>query len=129
MLILALFMINPAAIIQFFDKRGEFTALALAAFPILSVLVMFDLVQLILSAALRGAGNVRTVMYVRLLICMGYFVPISYILSNMHIQDTTLKFILVYGSFYVGNMFMNIVYISRLRGEEWKEASSIKGTV
>ena len=126
--IMIIFLYNSEWIIRFFDKNGEFTPMAKAAFPILSVLVWFDLVQLILSGTLRGAGNVRVVMFVRLLICVGYFVPFSYLLSQMHIQDTTLKFILIYGSFYVGNLLMNIVYISRLRGEEWK-ASSIKGTV
>jgi putative MATE family efflux protein len=126
--ILILFSLYPAPIIRFFDKHGEFTPLAAHAFPILSVLVFFDLIQLLLSGALRGSGNVKVVMYVRLVVCFGYFVPLSYLLSNMHIVDETLKFILVYGSFYFGNALMSIAYINRLRGEEWK-VQSIKGSL
>jgi len=31
-----------------------------------------------------------------------------------------LKFILLYGSFYIGNGLMSIVYIQRFRGHDWK---------
>ena len=124
-ILLLFFSLNPEPIIHFFDKKGEFTALAAHALPILSVLVSFDLVQLILSGALRGSGNVKVVMYVRLAICCGYFVPLSFLLSHLQV-DVTLKFILVYGSFYVGNAFMSIAYINRLRSEEWK-MPSLKG--
>ncbi len=125
--ILVCFSYNPAWIIQFFDKKGEFTALALHAFPIIGVLVFCDLVQLILSGALRGAGNVKVVMYTRLIVCFGYFIPLSFLLAQLEI-DRTLKFILVYGSFYVGNAFTSIAYINRLRGEEWK-MPSLKGSL
>lgn len=118
--ILLFFSWNPIPIIQFFDKKGEFTPLAAYAFPILSILVFFDLIQLILSGALRGAGNVHMVMWVRLLVCFGYFVPLSYLFSTMQFQSETLKFILIYGSFYFGNALMSIAYIGRLRGELWK---------
>lgn len=114
------FSVRPEPIIRFFDTKGEFTAMAAHAFPILSVLVFFDLIQLLLSGALRGAGNVKMVMYVRLFVCFGYFVPLSYLLSQLQLHDETLKFILVYGSFYLGNALMSIAYINRLRGQEWK---------
>lgn len=125
---LALFALNPASIIRFFDKKGEFTLLAVRAFPLISVLVLLDLVQLILAGALRGAGDVRTVMYTRVLICLGYFVPLSYLLSNMQMPSTFLKFVLIYSSFYVGNAIMSIIYINRLRNEAWK-VSSVEGNV
>ncbi len=127
-MVLVLFSWYSESIIRFFDKKGEFTSLAAHVFPIMSVLVFFDLIQLLLSGALRGAGNVRVVMYVRLAVCFGYFVPLSYLLAHLQIQDATLKFVLVYGSFYVGNMLMSIAYISRLRSEEWK-VPSLKGSV
>jgi putative MATE family efflux protein len=126
--VLITFSLYPEPIMRFFDKKGEFTPMAAHAFPILSVLVFFDLVQLLLSGALRGAGNVKVVMYVRLLVCFAYFVPLSYLLSHMNFQDETLKFILVYGSFYFGNALMSIAYINRLRSEEWK-MPALKGSV
>ncbi len=121
--ILILFSCWPGYIIQLFDKKGEFTELAARAFPLLSILAFFDLLQLILSGATRGTGNMRVVMNVRLLIVFCYFIPLSYFLSHLALQDQVLKFILVYGSFYLGNALMSIVYINRFRGEDWKTSS------
>jgi len=121
--ILILFSCWPERIIHLFDKKGEFTDLAARAFPILSILAFFDLLQLILSGAMRGTGNMRVVMTVRLVVVLCYFIPLSYFLSHLDMQDQTLKFILVYGSFYLGNALMSIVYINRFRGEDWKISS------
>jgi len=118
--ILLFFSLFPSSIMHLFDRKGEFSALAAQVFPILSVLVFFDLLQLILSGALRGASNVKTVMITRLAVCIGYFVPISYMLSNMHIENVALKFIFIYGSLYVGNALMSLVYIHRFRTDNWK---------
>lgn len=121
--ILIIISIWPRFFVQFFDRNGDFTDLAASALPILSVLVFFDLVQLILSGAMRGASNVKTVMMTRLLVCGLYFFPVSYMLSKMNFESLALKFILIYGSFYIGNALMSIVYINRFRGEDWKTKS------
>lgn len=118
--ILLLFSLNPTSIISFFDKKGDFTTLAATAFPYLSVLVVFDLLQLILAGALRGASNVRTVMFVRLAVVLLYFVPFSYALSHANIASQAVKFTLIYGAFYIGSGLMSIAYIYRFRGEKWK---------
>jgi len=118
--ILATFSYFSGSLLKIFDKSGDFTELTVKIFPILSVLVFFDLVQLILSGALRGAGDVKVVMWTRLAVCIGYFFPVSYFLTNLPIADPALKFLLIYGSFYVGNGLMSIVYINRLRGAKWK---------
>lgn len=110
----------PITFMQLFDKKGDFTHMAAAAFPLLSVLVFFDLVQLILAGALRGAGNVKTVLWVRLVICFGYFVPVSYIIAyHMPIENILLKFILIYGTFYSGNAIMSLIYIRKFRSGQW----------
>jgi MATE family multidrug resistance protein len=126
--ILVLFSLFTGTFIQFFDKKGEFSPMTIKVFPILSVLVFFDLLQLILSGALRGASNVKTVMWVRLIICGGYFVPVSYVLSKLPLENAALKFILIYGSFYIGNALMSLVYISRFRGNQWKAQSVLEDT-
>jgi putative MATE family efflux protein len=118
--ILALFSIFSGSLLKIFDKNGDFTELTVRIFPILSVLVFFDLLQLILSGALRGSGDVKIVMWTRLAICIGYFFPVSYFLAGLPIADPAIKFLLVYGSFYVGNGLMSIVYINRFRGPKWK---------
>ena len=121
LVILGFFIYKRAYIIGLFDRTGDFTHLAMRAFPILSVFLLFDLLQLILSGALRGAGNVRIVMIVRFVTCFCYFVPVSYLLSTWHFADESIKLILLYGSFYMGNALMSIWYIRRFRGESWKK--------
>lgn len=111
-------------IVALFDKKGEFTPLAVKAFPLISMLVICDIAQLILSGALRGAGNVKTVMLVRFAVCFGFFIPVSYIVSHLAIKDELLKFILIYGSFYLGNGLMSIAYIHRFRSTHWNKVSA-----
>jgi putative MATE family efflux protein len=118
--IFCLLMVSPKSIISLFDKKGEFTCLAAQAFPLLSVLMFFDLLQLVLSGALRGAGDVRVVMLTRLFICFGFFVPISWFFAHYPMQNEFLQFILVYGSFYVGSAIMSVIYIYRFRSGGWK---------
>lgn len=119
--LLGLFIYYRAYIINIFDKKGDFSGIAMQAFPVLSIFIIFDLVQLILSGALRGAGNVRIVMIVRLITCFAYFVPVSYALSQWKCENEALKLILLYGSFYLGNALMSIWYIRRFQSEHWKK--------
>ncbi|KIX85338.1 MATE family efflux transporter [Vermiphilus pyriformis] len=120
---LLLICCKPLVFLQIFDRTGDFAQMAARIFPVISVLVFFDLLQLILSGALRGSGNVNTVMLVRLAVCCGYFVPVSCIIWYLPITDLTLKFVLIYGSFYVGNALMSVIYINRFRTDEWKQLS------
>lgn len=117
--ILTIFYVWSDQLIYLFDKKGEFSPLVLKVLPFMSVLVIFDLLQLILAGALRGTGNMHTVMIARLIICLFYFVPCSYLFSSMNIESQALKFILIYGSFYIGNALMSILYIKRFRSEHW----------
>ncbi|MFT6765138.1 MAG: MATE family multidrug resistance protein [Alteromonas naphthalenivorans] len=116
----------PTSIIQIFDFKGEFTSFAAKAFPIISVLAFFDVLQLILAGALRGAANVRVVMWTRLIVCGLIFAPMAYGFSCLNTQNTVLKFILVYSSLYVCNAFMSLIYIKRFRQEAWKQ-KAVKG--
>lgn len=118
--ILALFALYPEFFIGMFDRKGSFTELAAYAFPFISVLGFFDLLQLILAGALRATGNVNLVMGVRFGIFAGFFIPLSYILAHMPFAHQGFKFVLIYSSFYVGNMFMSLIFIRRLSGQKWK---------
>ena len=120
-LILLVFSLWPSYFISFFDGKGKFTAFSARIFPFLSVLVFFDLLQLILAGALRGAANVKTVMFTRLAVCTLYFIPVSWAISKLPIENMALKFFLIYSSFYVGNGLMSIIYIMRFRGQQWKK--------
>jgi len=128
--ILLFFAIFSSQVAYLFDKKGDFSGLVTYIFPLLSALAFFDLLQVVLSGALRGAGNVKTVMLTRFLICFGYFIPLSYLLSQLPIQNQALKFLLIYGSLYIGNGFMTYIYINRFRGEQWKmHTHTIKGAL
>lgn len=119
--ILAFFSFNAHRIIPYFDHKTKFTAFSAGILPYLSMLAFFDVLQLILSGALRGASNVKIVMMVRVGTILCIFLPLSYVLSKIPMQDSMVKFFLIYSSFYVVNAIMSIMYVYRLRGEKWKE--------
>lgn len=121
--ILYLCSLWPDQIIRLFDFKGEFTNFAAKMFPIVSVLAFFDVLQLILSGALRGAANVQVVMWTRLLVCVGFFAPATYLISRVHTPHILIKAILMYSCLYIGNAIMGLIYIHRFRAEAWKRKS------
>lgn len=121
--ILFVFSLWPGFFIQLFDHKNKFTLFAAKIFPVLSVLVFCDLLQLVLSGAMRGAANVKMVMWVRLTICILFFAPASWVLSKLPIANSSLKFLLVYSTFYIGSGLMSILYIYRFRGDRWQHKS------
>lgn len=119
-IIVVIFCLFPGGFIRFFDQKGAFTEFSIQVFPLVSALVFLDVLQLVLSGALRGIGHVRLVMWSRFFICFGFFFPVSYILSHMHFSNEILKFVLIYGSFYIANGLMSLVYINKFRSDTWK---------
>lgn len=121
--VLAVFSCMPHTIIGLFDSKHVFTEFAANAFPFISVLVFFDVLQLTLAAALRGASNVRVVMLVRAASFILFFVPVSYGLSLLPLENMLIKFILIYSSFYITNGLMGVLYLYRFRSEGWKRVA------
>lgn len=119
--ILLIGSIWPYVIVRFYGCTGEMCYLVAAVFPSLSILVMFDLLQLILSGALRGAGDVQTVMVTRLIVIAGYFIPITYGIALLPLQTVASKMLVTYAAFLIGNGLMTIVYIIRLKQDHWKK--------
>lgn len=129
-LIMAMFMVGiilmigsiwPLWFVQFFDKQGQFGYLVAVIFPALSVLILIDLLQLILSAALRGAGDVNTVMFTRMFVIGCYFIPSTYVISSINFDQMVVKMLVTYAMFLMGNALMSIVYVYRLRQNHWKK--------
>lgn len=121
--ILLVFSLWPSFFISFFDHKAKFTDFAAKILPIMSVLVFFDLLQLILAGAMRGAANVRLVLYTRLGVMFLFFIPATLCISRFEFENSMLSFLLMYGAFYVGNGLMSIVYMWRFRGQRWKTKS------
>ncbi len=111
----------PSWFVTFFDKKSEFGHLVAIIFPALSVLILIDLLQLILSAALRGAGDVATVMWTRVIVISCYFIPATYVISWITFNAMVTKMLVTYAAFLVGNALMSVVYIYRLRQNHWKK--------
>lgn len=116
--------LHPHWFISFVDQRGDFGGLVAQIFPSLSILVFLDLLQLILSGALRGAGAVNIVMWTRICVIVGFFMPISYIISCIPMESVALKFFLIYGSFFLGNGLMSVLYIKWLMQGKVKEVKN-----
>lgn len=111
----------PEWFVAFFDKKCEFSHLVIVIFPALSVLIMIDLLQLILSGALRGAGDVKTVMITRVCVIAGFFIPLTYVIERIPFQTMVMKMLAIYAAFLLGNGLMSLVYMYRLRQDSWKK--------
>ncbi|MBM3892824.1 MATE family efflux transporter [Candidatus Dependentiae bacterium] len=110
---------NPTYFVSIFDPNNNFTTFAVTVLPIINIFVFFDFTQVFLAGALRGAGDVKTVMWTRFFVTFFFFVPLSYIFSSIpHISDV-LRFVLVYGSFYVATGVMGLVFLYRIKSHAW----------
>lgn len=129
--ILLFFSLQPELFFRLFDRTGSFIFIAAAAFPMVSVFVIFDVFQLILAGALRGAANVKTVMATRLIVCTLFLFPASYICASLPLYNPLLKFIALYGTAYLSYGITGLLYIFWFRSERWKprnQMKNIKGT-
>ncbi len=114
--VLIILTIGSHYFINLFDPKNKFTNFAVIAFPFINFMAIFDGLQVVLAGALRGAGNVKTVMWGRFLICLLFFVPVSWLISHSQIQSIIIKFTLVYSSFFVATAIIALIYIRKLRG-------------
>lgn len=106
--------------VSFFDPLGKFTDMAAPALVLVSTLIIFDFIQLILAGSLRGAGDVRTVMLTRVCCCIFFFAPFAYLVSKIPIESTTIKFALIYSTFYINTGLIGFIYMKRILGSKWQ---------
>jgi MATE family multidrug resistance protein len=107
--------------ISFFDPNNQFTTFAARVLPPISLLVIFDFTQVVFAGALRGAGDVQFVMWIRVLACSCFFVPVSALLSTITFLGPTAKFTLIYGSFYITTGIIGLAYLKRLLSHKWQK--------
>lgn len=106
--------------VSLFDPKNKIGSIAAPALIFISILVVFDFVQLILAGALRGAGDVKTVMFGRFFCFFGFFIPVSWFISNLDITNQVLKFTLLYGAFYVTTGLVGLVFLYRIKTPKWQ---------
>jgi multidrug resistance protein, MATE family len=110
----------------FLGKKAAFSVYISYALPCIVILIFFDVVQLILSAALRGAADVKTVMWSRMVSSGLFFVPLAYLILQMPLDNLIVKFILLYGSIHISYALMSLIYIVRFKSGAWRK-QTIKG--
>jgi putative MATE family efflux protein len=113
--------LNATYCVSFFDPANKITVFAAAALTPISLLVLFDFTQVLLAGALRGAGDVKAVMWTRIIVCACFFVPISYFFSNLQGISNLMKFVLIYGSFYITTGLIGLVYLFRINSHKWHQ--------
>jgi multidrug resistance protein, MATE family len=122
-IILLIICFNTPYFLKFFDLKNKFAPFAAKAFPFISILVIFDFIQLILSGVLRGAGDVRALMIIRVFGCVAFFYPVATLLSKITYPSDIIRFIFLYGSFYLYTGFIGLLCILRLK---WKRVKTDK---
>ncbi len=113
--------LNAGFFVKLFDQKQKYLLFASKSLMIISTLVIFDFVQLILAGALRGAGDVKAVMKIRFFVSFLFFVPFSFLMQKLPIQNEVIKFVCIYGSFYLSTGIMGIFFLKRIRGPKWKK--------
>lgn len=121
-LIVAFLMFKLNLFATSLDRTGDFVGLIQRIFPLVGVLVLFDVLQLILAGALRGSGNVEFVMAVRIVVMFGFFMPVSYVVTGMFFAKPLIQLALIYCSFYASHALMSVAYLYWFYSGRWRRA-------
>ena len=117
------FCLFPTSFLTVLGKRKAFNEFIAYSLPYIAILICFDVLQLILSAALRGAGDVKAVMWARMVASGLFFIPLAYTISILPIENILIKFILLYGSVHLSYALMSLIYIIRFKSGIWRKQS------
>lgn len=120
-LCLLVMCLNATYFVSFFDPRGNFTAFAATVFPLISMFVVFDLVQVVLAGALRGSGDVKAVMWTRFGVSLIVFGPAAYLINLLPISNMIVKFSLIYSSYYLSTGTMAFIFLHRALSHKWQK--------
>lgn len=112
---------KSAWLLSFLDPKRNFSASACIILKNICPMIFFDLIQMTLAGALRGAGDVKTVMMTRFFACSFVFMPISYLIRKFANFGLETKITMIYGSLYLSTMVMAIVFLMRIRGTAWRQ--------
>lgn len=119
------FCLWPSFFLTLLNKPHASSQFIVYTLPFVALLILCDVVQLILSASLRGGADVKTVMMSRALATFVFFIPLAYGITLLPIQSTLLKFVLLYSSVHVSFALMGIIYLLRLNSPKWTDTEII----
>jgi len=106
-------------LVTLFTPSAEVSAFVVPVIRQISILVVFDFLQLILAGALRGAGSVHAVMWTRLISCILFFIPVSVLLVRFSQASVSVTFTLIYGAFYISTGIMGLVFAVIIMQNQW----------
>ena len=86
---------------------------------LLTLFISIDVIQIIFAAALRGAGDVKSVMWIRSIACLGFFIPATYVITRIPNVAPDVKFVTMYTLYYMTTAIMAILFYLRARGSSW----------
>ena len=115
-----LFCLKPQLFLTLLNKQNSYNVLMANTLPLIALLIIFDAVQIVLSAALRGASQVKTVMMARLLVTSFIFIPFTYGICHLPIANPLFKFMLLYSSAHLSFAIMGFIYIYVFKNGSWK---------
>lgn len=116
-----MFCMTPIFFLTILGKAKAFNVFIAYSLPYITILMFFDVLQLILSASLRGAADVQAVMWARMVVAGLFFIPLAYIIAMLSIDNLLVKFILLYGSVHISYAMMGLIYLIRFRSGAWKK--------
>lgn len=119
LVMLGILCYNAPFLVASISPSERITSLAVPLLRLTSGMVIFDFVQLILASALRGAGKIQLVMWGRFLTCTFFFVPVSWYLSTCSFSSTSMKFGLIYGTFYINTALMGLIFLVYIIRKDW----------
>ena len=112
---------NARYFVGLFDPTNSFTDFGAKVFPLISIFVIFDYLQVILAGSLRGAGDVKSVMLGRALPCFLFFIPFSYFLNQLPVTSMAVKFAFIYIAHYLNNGLMAFLFLRRIKSHRWQK--------
>ncbi len=119
------FCLKPSFFLALLNKKNTYNDFIVYTLPLIALLIGCDVVQLILSSALRGGSDVKTVMLSRAAATFLFFIPLAYSITLLPIQNVLLKFVLLYSSAHVSYALMSILYLLRFRSKRWTSVDVI----
>ncbi len=115
-LVLLFVCVYAEKIVSIFDPQSLFKNEASFVLRYVSILVIFDVCQVIFASALRTTGYIYTVMFTRIGFFSCLYLPFSLILSKtLTTTSVTSKFLYFYGSFYLTISFIGLVYLRKIK--------------